>query len=147
MMYHRSLRTMMMCLKMSTVLWLFKPIGWTPYQCIKYIKETYGLDRTISDMRVAYAGRLDPMACGIMPIVIAPKKKMGSICEKLQGSYKTYTFNVCMDVRTDTYDILGIPCLNILDEGPIYSLSEIRNKKTQKYPIYSSKNNIGPDNK
>jgi tRNA U55 pseudouridine synthase TruB len=87
-----------------SVIWVFKPIGWTPKDCVIEHQK-------ITNQKMAFAGRLDPMACGLMPIIIHNSNnttEVQKIKESLQGSYKTYRFKLVLGFQSDTYDILGI---------------------------------------
>jgi len=127
------------------IVYVWKPIGYTLIKCINYIKEivlTNILNVEILDFiknnegRISFAGRLDPMASGILPIVIAGKKYISKICDIFKNCNKTYRFSFYKDIRTDSYDILGI--INKTTED-ILSIEHIKTKTSQKYPIYSSK--------
>ena len=128
-------------IKEFCIVWCWKPIGSTPGECIDYItKISYddNLTRLLNDTnnRISFACRLDPMACGILPIVIANQKKIKNICEGLQNCFKVYTFSVIKGIRTDSCDILGM----ITKSNDVeLKLEEISKKEAQKYPIYSSK--------
>jgi tRNA pseudouridine(55) synthase len=90
---------------------------------------------------MSFAGRLDPMAHGLMILLI------GDEC-KLQDQYickwKTYKSKILLDVTTDTFDILGIPTLsnhsNILpNENDINScIQSFVGSSRQQFPNYSS---------
>ena len=56
--------------------------------------------------KMTYAGRLDPLASGLMIILSGDDvhKKPDS-----PGLDKSYTAEILIGVETDTYDILGIP--------------------------------------
>lgn len=97
-----------------------------------------------TDIPLTYAGRLDPMAEGLM-IVLS-----GEECKKKDeylGFNKTYEYDVLFGVETDTFDILGIPRQFPSLSLQVQSLeNEIRNilpkflgKILQTYPPYSSK--------
>jgi len=117
----------------TKVIWVFKPIGWTPKECVVECQKLHPNDK------LSFAGRLDPMACGLMPIIINDSKN--SIRDGIQEKYKTYRFNVILGLQSDTYDILGIikrrnvVSKQIDDE----QLKQIRTTKVQTYPAYSSK--------
>jgi tRNA pseudouridine55 synthase len=108
---------------------------------------------------MTYAGRLDPMASGLLLILTGDETKNKEKYLKLDKEYK---FEVLFGFATDTYDLLGIPKVNNFLRssdlrGPVparpfknYSPLEFRNailynlkfftgKFIQKYPIYSSK--------
>lgn len=147
------------------VVYVFKPIGMTPLDTISelYTKEELNQMKE-SNTTISYAGRLDPLACGILPIVFNDTNKEISknIHESNEG-YKEYyfTFVVCEvfgKVRTDTGDIMGmidndyfpehivlhdtdtntVINTNIIDCMEPY-INDILNMSEQPYPIYSSK--------
>ena len=79
----------------------YKPIGKTPLQSMNDFINNNGIKYN----RIAYSGRLDPMAHGIFYIVTDEDMKNMSICDKHD---KKYRFQVLLGVSTDTTDILGI---------------------------------------
>ena len=121
----------------SKILKLYKNIGETPLECI----ERFRLEnKEYEDTNMTYLGRLDPMAEGLMLVLAGNTKDK----DKYLSLDKTYEFEVLWGFETDTYDILGL----VTNTGPIPQkldfkmeklLEEIREKKTQKYPVYSSK--------
>ena len=54
------------------VLKIYKPIGKTPLEIIKMIKKNY---KHYENSKMSYAGRLDPMAHGILIILIDKLQK------------------------------------------------------------------------
>jgi tRNA U55 pseudouridine synthase TruB len=73
------------------------------------------LSKTIHRLlNVAYAGRLDPMAHGVLILLVGNENKMRDKYEKLDKEYK---FQCILGVGTDTYDILGI---QINEREPIF---------------------------
>lgn len=128
------------------ITWVFKPIGWTPKDCIvelKSLKSNYELypdyehtnyeHKNYEHTKMGFAGRLDPMAYGLLPIVIQDNKNQTK--DELQGSYKTYQFKIIPGLLSDTYDILGI--VNICEVVDL-DLDKIKTMNSQKYPPYSS---------
>jgi tRNA pseudouridine(55) synthase len=115
---------------------VFKPIGWTPVDCIKEYRKLLGDEK----VKLTFAGRLDPMACGILPII---KGNNEEVRQSFQNNYKIYQFSVIIGIQTDTYDILG----KIVKTGSLEQsidkitekLQEIAKSTTQEYPPYSSK--------
>lgn len=115
---------------------VFKPIGWTPVDCIKEYRKILGDD----NIKLTFAGRLDPMACGILPII---KGNNEEVRQSFQNKYKIYQFSMIIGIQTDTYDILG----KIVKTGSLEQsidkitekLQEIAKSTTQEYPPYSSK--------
>lgn len=119
------------------ILNLYKNMGETPLECLERFKVE---NPKWQGVPMTYAGRLDPMAKGLL-LVLA-----GDIDEtekkKLLLLDKTYEFEVLWGIKTDTYDILGLPTVG----GGIPSVESIESetnklvgKRSQKYPPYSSK--------
>ena len=117
------------------IVWVYKPIGWTPKDCVdeyrRQMKET---------RKIAFAGRLDPMAYGLIPLIINDSQ---ASVYSLQESHKTYQFKVILGITTDTYDILGL-ITNL--ESKILNMTELETLMnacsgitSQEYPPYSSK--------
>ncbi len=123
------------CANCAKFTWVFKPIGWSPKMCITELKKLNEYEQ----QRLTYAGRLDPMACGLLAIVNGKDKDLKS---KLMSCDKTYQFKVILGANTDTYDILGIPTFNedvIISDSIDDKISELESIKEQEYPAYSSK--------
>lgn len=119
-----------------SIIWLHKPIGWTPKSCIDEYKRI-----TNRGGKIAFAGRLDPMASGLLPIVVNGTRETAS---ELESCYKTYQFKVILGLQTDTYDILGL--LANIQEDRSYTEIDIENIidtastiTVQEYPPFSSK--------
>ncbi len=90
--------------------------------------------------KLTYAGRLDPLASGLMIIL------SGDDVHKkpdFSGYDKTYTAEIVIGVETDTYDILGIPTAvsdtDITIEKIGALLEQLIGTYDQDYPAYSSK--------
>lgn len=112
--------------------WIFKPIGWTPKMCVEEFKK---LNNT--NEKYAFAGRLDPMAYGLIPIMRNTDK---NIRMNMEGNFKTYRFKIISGIITDTYDILGI--IKNFNCDIMYVDEFIKNcceMKEQEYPPFSSK--------
>lgn len=124
------------------ILLLYKPVGYTPLQLINEYKDKY----KIKEVKFSFAGRLDPMAHGLMLYLY------GDTC-KLQDQYisfdKIYEFKLMFGVSTDTNDILGIINNHSkLNNISITSLESTLNtffngKLKQYYPKFSSKTIYG----
>lgn len=119
---------------------LYKPVGMTPLQIADKLRET---QPELAPLKLGYAGRLDPMAEGILLILVGDENKKRALYEELP---KHYTFEVLLGITTDSYDVLGIPTLTEipqpfkLDEEKLQKyLSSLIGKHMQAYPPFSSK--------
>ncbi|MFZ2621256.1 MAG: hypothetical protein WAX85_03075 [Minisyncoccia bacterium] len=116
---------------------LYKKLGETPNECILRWKKE---NPKYFDAPMTYAGRLDPMAEGLLLILSGEELKNK---DKYLDLKKTYEFEILWGFTTDTLDVLGL----VLDSSDIFPPeSEIKNylkkmtgKFEQIYPIYSSK--------
>lgn len=119
---------------------LDKKIGQTPLQAIE---EWKAIHPEYADIPATYAGRLDPMAEGLLLVLF------GEECKKKDryiGLDKEYVVEVLLGVGSDTGDVLGIVQA---DRVPISlaSLSEILHAEVgthqRAYPAFSSKTVAG----
>lgn len=124
---------------MNAVLSVFKPIGKTPLQMVILVKEKYP---EYNNETISYAGRLDPMAEGVLLLLIGDENKKRKKYEALK---KTYIFEVLFGVETDSYDILGkITGVNNdfvqekLEEDVKHIIPHFLGELQQQYPPYSS---------
>jgi tRNA pseudouridine(55) synthase len=122
---------------MQIVLKLYKKTGETPLECI----ERFRLDHPVYALtNMTYVGRLDPMAEGLLLVLAGDTKDK----DEYLALDKSYEFEVLWGFETDTYDILGLvtgtgPMPEKLDVKMERLLKDIRDKKTQAYPPYSSR--------
>ncbi|MEX0918493.1 MAG: hypothetical protein WDZ85_00785 [Candidatus Paceibacterota bacterium] len=123
--------------KTGKVIAVYKPFGLTPLATLHRLREKYPEYR---DVKLSYAGRLDPLAEGIMPVLIG---EANYDREKYLGLDKEYEFTILFGVRTDTGDVLG----RITDTGEAKNLTAIALEKfladnlgtiDQTYPAYSA---------
>lgn len=122
------------------VIILNKKLGQTPLECLLEYK-----NKTKEDGAMTYAGRLDPMAEGILLCLVGEECKNKDKYLKLN---KKYIFEILIGFSTDTHDLLGL-----IENGGDYKLDyklpdseEFSNllkaftgKRSQIYPAYSSK--------
>lgn len=116
----------------------YKKIGQTPLEVIKEIKNK---SNSLQDIKIGYAGRLDPMAEGLLLLLLGEENKQK---KKYEGLDKTYEIEILFGFATDTYDILGRMVENKNDfvfdfEKAKDALKSIVGKFEQTYPPYSSK--------
>lgn len=126
---------------MKKIIVLNKREGETPLQVLEKFRRKY---KEYRGEKMTYAGRLDPMAKGLLLVLAGEETKNK---EKYLALDKEYEFEVLFGFATDTYDILGKvvkntevrPMYKKLTENINESLKYFTGKFVQKYPIYSSK--------
>ncbi len=121
---------------------LNKKEGETPLEALSSFRSSH---KEYKDVPMTYAGRLDPMASGLL-LVLAGDEVYEK--DKYLNLDKEYEFEVLFGFATDTYDILGrvaysgiLKSVGMLDLGKKIkqNLKFFKGKIAQKYPMYSSK--------
>ncbi len=82
---------------------LYKQKGETPLECLERFRA--GNMEKYAGVKMTYAGRLDPLAEGILPILV------GDACkdkEQYLNLPKTYEYEILFGPMTDTGDVLGL---------------------------------------
>lgn len=98
------------------------------------------------DIKMTFAGRLDPLAGGLILLLRGEKRYEKDAFLALT---KTYSFDIIFDVKTDTLDVLG-KITDIQKKNNTHQLKKtegllrkilpgFEGKHTQSYPRYSSK--------
>lgn len=112
---------------------LNKPQGVTSFGAVAKIK------RIAKEKRVGHTGTLDPMATGVLPVLLGRATALSSI---MLDANKRYTATVKLGITTDTEDITG----TVLTENPVNvsalqiedALKQFTGKITQTPPMYSA---------
>lgn len=117
-----------------------KGVGETPLEALQAFRQARGL----SEAKTSYAGRLDPMADGLLLVL------EGDACyEQAQWQHhsKGYAWELLLGLSTDTFDILGLAAGDAVIEAARLTaaaqqaedmLSRLRGPMMQSYPPYSS---------
>ena len=110
-----------------------KPEGITSFGVVARIKRLTG------EKRVGHTGTLDPMATGVLPVLIG---RGTTLCSHLLSADKSYRARVRLGVTTDTLDITGealqtkaVSCNN---EQILKILEDFKGKQSQIPPMYSA---------
>lgn len=118
---------------------LDKEIGETPLSCAEAWRTKNDID---SDIPLAYAGRLDPMASGKLLVLIGEECKNQ---EAYHGLDKAYDFSVLFGIESDSLDVLGrlkaCSCdVDPLTESAITSVTNgLIGTIELPYPLFSAK--------
>lgn len=124
---------------MKDILNIYKPIGKTPYEMVKKVKQVYPV---LAEKKIGYAGRLDPMAHGVLLLLVGDTNKQKI---KFESMEKEYVFQALFGMKTDSFDLLG----KVTTDYEKYNVEdlkrrikrEIKNYKgtfLQTYPPYSA---------
>ncbi len=114
---------------MEGLLLLDKPIAWTSHDLVDAVRHKTGL------RAVGHAGTLDPMATGLMILLLGKATKRSA---ELTGHDKSYRGTIRLGVVTDSWDLEG----KILDEKPVPALDE--KKLKQEMDTLTGKQHLDP---
>jgi len=119
------------------IICIYKPIGFTPLQAIKKFKQKYKIYKKCS---ISHAGKLDPLAEGILLLIINPDR---FILKKLMKLDKEYKAEILIGFSTDSFDIQGIAKKEneiILEEEKLKEIIDsFKGKYEQTIPVFSGK--------
>lgn len=123
---------------MTGLLLLDKPAGITSFSAVNRVR------RILNLKKAGHTGTLDPMATGVLPILLGGATRF---CEFLPSHDKAYVAGMRLGLTTDTLDITG----KIVEERPVNvtradieaALPAFRGKIMQHPPMYSAKQQGG----
>lgn len=122
---------------MKAALNVYKRLGETPLQTLQRLQEA---NPRLRHEVLTYAGRLDPLAEGVLVVLVGDEAKRKDLYLSLR---KTYQVEVLFGWSTDTYDVAGKltdtsggrPAMVALMEA----IAKLEGTFSQAYPPYSSK--------
>ena len=122
---------------MKKIINLYKKIGETPLEALNKFKSK---NISYKDIKMGYAGRLDPMAEGVLIALVGDENKK---MKKYMNLSKEYKAEILFGFSSDSNDVLGIPekgnNLKKEDEELLKkTIKEFKGKYNQKIPKYSS---------
>jgi tRNA pseudouridine55 synthase len=120
---------------MNGVLVIDKPVGLTSHDVVNRVR------RILCERSVGHLGTLDPMATGVLPLVVGSFTRLAQF---YTGAEKTYEGTIRFGFATDTYDAEGEPTGPprpvVLDRAEIESLAaRFRGVIEQMPPPFSAK--------
>jgi len=90
---------------MEGILIVDKPAGWTSHDVCAFVRKQFKIKK------VGHAGTLDPMATGVLVLLLGSATKQS---QQLSASDKEYAGNFELGVKTDSHDRTG----KILEQAP-----------------------------
>jgi tRNA pseudouridine55 synthase len=115
---------------------IYKPSGWTPLRALEHFRDSHP---ELTDIPLTYAGRLDPLAEGVLILLGPDAIKDKDLYLKLP---KKYTAQIIFGVSTDSHDLLGLA--GNISESPIgidqiqNAIEQIKNIESLPLPPFSS---------
>lgn len=115
------------------MIFLDKKEGETPLEALENHRANHP---ELEGIPLSYAGRLDPMASGLLLILEGEENKER---ERYLGLDKEYEFEILLGFETDTHDILGLPTKQETSNSLEPVIPQFVGSRTQEYPAFSSK--------
>lgn len=117
-----------------------KPLNWTSFDAVKYIRRSLTSKFKIKKIKVGHAGTLDPLASGLLIICIGKQTKKIS---EYQNLPKSYTGRFKLGESTPSYDreteVNKSFSFSHINESDLHNLAKkFIGKKMQKPPVYSA---------
>lgn len=113
-----------------------KPAGWTSHDVVRRVRWA------LKTRRVGHAGTLDPLATGLLPVLVGSSTRL---LESLHGWDKTYVGFVLIGVETETGDLEGVAEDGVapapLPPSKVVAAARVRltGRQLQLPPAYSAK--------
>lgn len=118
---------------MNGLILLDKPEGFTSFKAAAALRSIYGTKR------IGHTGTLDPMATGVLPILIGRATRL---CSYVLEADKRYTAGVRLGITTDSLDITGEVISEMVPDISDEKLAEALQKFTGTYdqvpPMFSA---------
>lgn len=118
---------------MNGLVLLDKPQGLTSFTAASIMKRAYGTKR------VGHTGTLDPLATGVLPVLVGRATRL---CSYILESDKRYVASVKLGITTDTLDITGKVLTEttpkVTKEQLIETLEKFKGTISQVPPMYSA---------
>ena len=110
----------------GTVFLIDKPIDWTSFDTVNFIRSLFMRFYGIRKLKVGHAGTLDPLATGLLILCTGPMTKQ---IEAFQAQIKTYTGTMILGQTTPTFDLESEPDQFFSTEGITAEQIDVARKK------------------
>ena len=118
---------------MIGILNVYKPKGMTSHDVVYFVR------RTLKMKRVGHTGTLDPLATGVLPVLVGNATKLSDL---IMADEKKYTAKVILGITTDTDDttgkIIDKKDVNVTEEKLNIAINNFVGKISQIPPMYSA---------
>ncbi|MBC7087318.1 MAG: tRNA pseudouridine(55) synthase TruB [Tissierellales bacterium] len=119
---------------MDGILNFYKPVGITSHDAVNILR------RIMNTKKIGHIGTLDPMACGVLPMLVGNATR---ISEYLIEHDKEYLVELTLGVRTNTFDKEGKPISssdkNVSSDEIVNTFNKFVGIIQQTPPMFSSK--------
>ena len=119
---------------MDGILLFNKPLGWTSHDAVDFLRKRLG------QRKIGHAGTLDPMATGLLVMLLGKATKRSA---DLTGLDKDYRGSIRLGTVTDTWDLEGkvlseSPLLSVTSESLEVAVAGLRGRQMMSPPAFSA---------
>lgn len=118
---------------MTGILNVYKPKGITSHNVVSFVR------RQLNMKRVGHTGTLDPLATGVLPVLVGNSTKLSDL---IMADEKKYTARVVLGITTDTDDTTGEVIekreVSVTEEQLIEAVKGFAGEIEQIPPMYSA---------
>lgn len=121
-------------IQMEGIYLIDKPEGMTSFDVIRHLR------KILKTKEIGHAGTLDPMATGLLVVLVGRATKLSNL---MLNKTKTYEAEVTFGFSTDTFDRMGkmteqASNIQLTQKEVDMALAHIKAQTSQKPPIYSA---------
>ena len=118
---------------MNGVLVVDKPADYTSFDVVAVVRRLAGREKT------GHTGTLDPMATGVLPILLGKATRAASLLEDTSKEYRAeFAFGYATDTQDSTGEVLARSGTRTTEAALLASLSLFRGNILQEPPMYSA---------
>lgn len=118
---------------MTGIINVYKPKGITSHNVVSFVR------RQLNMKRVGHTGTLDPLATGVLPVLVGNATKLSDL---IMADEKKYTARVVLGITTDTEDTTGEIVekkeVSVTEEQLLKAVQEFVGEIEQIPPMYSA---------
>ncbi len=118
------------------ILSIYKPAGWTSYDVVAKVRHELKHKTGNKKLKVGHAGTLDPLAEGLLLILVDRDTKKQAEVMSLQ---KEYVADIAFGVESETYDLEGPLKFTTGEKNAKYDIKELQAKIEKILPNYVGK--------
>ena len=118
---------------MNGVLVVDKPADYTSFDVVAVVRRLAGREKT------GHTGTLDPMATGVLPILLGKATRAASLLEDTSKEYRAeFAFGYATDTQDSTGEVLARSDVRVTKDALLAALPHFRGNILQEPPMYSA---------
>lgn len=118
---------------MNGVLVIDKPADYTSFDVVAVVRRLSGREKT------GHTGTLDPMATGVLPVLLGKATRAASLLEDTSKEYRAaFAFGYATDTQDSTGEVLSRSETRVTEADLLAVLPDFRGNILQEPPMYSA---------